>query len=92
MEAEWFVIMDRWQSYASPTVSTFLTLIPSPILKPVLEKVFSGIRQFSFLSVIQFSLSTSSAIIEDLKNMRGATSTLIAYYYFDFRSVASTDC
>ena len=27
----------------------------------------------------------SSAIIEDIKNMRDATSALIAYYYFDFK-------
>jgi len=39
---------------------------------------------FSFRDT-QFLLSTSSAIIEDVKNMREASSTLIAYYYFDFK-------
>jgi hypothetical protein len=41
----------------------------------------------SFLDM-QFLLLTSSAIIEDVKNIRGASSTLIAYYYFDFRDAS----
>jgi hypothetical protein len=33
----------------------------------------------------------SSAIVEDIRSMRGTTSALIAYYYFDFKDVAKRD-
>jgi len=36
----------------------------------------------------QFLLSTSSAIIEDVKNTLAAHSSLIAYYYFDFKDAS----
>ena len=34
---------------------------------------------------------TSSAIIEDIKDLRESRSALIAYYYFDFKDVAKRD-
>jgi hypothetical protein len=36
----------------------------------------------------QFMLLVSSAIIEDIKNMRDVKSSLIAYYYFDFKDAS----
>ena len=33
----------------------------------------------------------SSAIIEDIKHMRGSRSALVAYYYFDFKDAAKRD-
>jgi len=35
-----------------------------------------------------FKLFVSSAIIEDIKNMRESGSALVAYYYFDFKDAA----
>lgn len=34
---------------------------------------------------------TSSAIIEDVKHLRGTRSSLVAYYYFDFKDVTKRD-
>ena len=39
----------------------------------------------------EFILSISSAIIEDIKNMREVTSALIAYHYFDFKDASKRD-
>ena len=36
-------------------------------------------------------LSISSAVIEDIKNMREATPALIAYYYFDYKDASKRD-
>jgi hypothetical protein len=39
----------------------------------------------------EFISSISSAIIEDIKNMREARSALIAYYYFDYKDASKRD-
>ena len=46
-----------------------------------------GTVLFSFCDT-RFLLLTSSAIIEDVKNTREASSSLIAYYYFDFKDAS----
>jgi hypothetical protein len=46
--------------------------------------IFPGDRKLILLLI-------SSAIIEDIKNMREARSALLAYYYFDFKDVAKRD-
>jgi hypothetical protein len=40
---------------------------------------------------MKFIFSTSSAIIEDIKTMQDARSTLIAYYYFDYKDSSKRD-
>ena len=73
------------------THSALSLLIFSPILQLVLEKAFFGMQPlFCFLDR-KFILLVSSAIIEDIKNTREATSVLIAYYYFDFKDASKRD-
>ena len=47
--------------------------------------VFSSLYEREFIPAI------SSAIIEDIKNMREAGSALVAWYYFDFKDTSKRD-
>jgi NACHT domain-containing protein len=49
------------------------------------------VRGFSPASDRVFIFLISSAIIEDVKNMRENKSTLIAYYYFDYKDASKRD-
>jgi len=91
MEEERFSFMDPRKSYVSPTHSALLLLIPCLLLQPVLEKASFGMRPlFCFVDRKLISF-ISSAIIEDIKNTREATSALIVYYYFDFKDASKRD-
>ncbi len=80
--------MDSWQSYASSTRSALYLLIPFPIPQPVQERAFFGTRSFvSFLGQ-KLTLSISSAIINDIKNIRKELSALVAYHYFDYKDAS----
>jgi hypothetical protein len=57
----------------------------------VQEKVYFGMHILVSFCERGFKSSISSAIIEDIKNMREAGSALIAYYYFDFKDVSKRD-
>jgi hypothetical protein len=46
------------------------------------------VRGFLSVSVIRYLYLISSAIIEDIKNMRQASPALIAYHYFDFKDAS----
>jgi hypothetical protein len=63
-------------------------LIRSPILQRVLEKAFCGARFLVYFCDWVFIFLISSAIIEDIKNMRQASPALIAYHYFDFKDAS----
>jgi hypothetical protein len=60
-------------------------------LQRVQGKVSSGTRFLVFCCDSEVILSISSAIIEDIKNMRDAGSALIGYYYFDYKDSSKRD-
>jgi len=55
------------------------------------EKVSSGTRFLVHFCDFEIILSISSAIIEDIKNLRDAGSALIGYYYFDYKDSSKRD-
>ena len=55
------------------------------------EKVSSGTRFLVCFYDFEVILSISSAIIEDIKNMRDAGSALIGFYYFDYKDSSKRD-
>jgi len=57
----------------------------------VQEKVSYGAQLLACLCNREFMFFISSAIIEDIKNMRKDKSALIAYYYFDFKDTSKRD-
>jgi hypothetical protein len=57
----------------------------------VQEKAFCGAWFLVGLCDRVFIISISSAIIEDIKNMREDRPALIAYHYFDFKDVSKRD-
>jgi hypothetical protein len=66
----------------------------SPLLtipQRVLGKVFFGMCALVGFCDRVFILLISSAIIEDIKNMRKATPTSMAYYYFDYKDASKRD-
>ena len=85
--------MAPWKSYAVLTLCAFVitVLIHFPILQLVLEKASCGAQFLTCFCDREFILWISSAIIEDIKNMRGARPALIAYYYFDFKDASKRD-
>jgi hypothetical protein len=60
-------------------------LIRPPISQRVQEKASCGVWFLTSFCDREFMFWISSAIIEDIKNMREARPALIAYYYFDFK-------
>jgi hypothetical protein len=66
-------------------------LICSPILQRVREKAFCGARFLDCFRDREFMFWISSAIIQDIKNMREARPALIAYHYFDFKDASKRD-
>jgi hypothetical protein len=57
----------------------------------VLEKVFCGTSIQGGSGNGSLTVSSSSAIIEDIKHARESRSALVAYYYFDFKDTAKRD-
>jgi hypothetical protein len=57
----------------------------------VQEKVSYGAQLLACLCDKEFILFISSAIIEDINNMREDKSALIAYYYFDYKDASKRD-
>ena len=66
-------------------------LIYSLIAQQVLEKAFCGALFLDCLCDREFMFRISSAIIENIKNMRKARPALIAYHYFDFKDASKRD-
>jgi hypothetical protein len=66
-------------------------LILFPISQREQEKASFGMHLLVSFCEREFIPSISSAIIEDIKNMREARSALIAYYYFDFKDASKRD-
>lgn len=66
-------------------------LIPSPISQRVRGKLSFGMRRLNCLCVKEWELipPISSAIIEEIKSIREAKSSLIAYHYFDFKDAST---
>ena len=78
---------NRMSLYSSIPFS-FL-FIYSLISQLVREKAFYGALFFlAFFCDRTFIFCISSAIIEDIKNMRQSRPSLIAYYYFDFKDAS----
>ena len=63
-------------------------MVISPILQRALEKASFGTHLLVSFRERELIPLISSAIIEDIKNMRDAGSALIAYYYFDFKDTS----
>jgi hypothetical protein len=57
----------------------------------VQEKAFCGTRFLVCLCDRELIYLSSSAIIEDIKNMREARPALLAYHYFDFKDASKRD-
>jgi len=64
----------------------------------MLFPVFSGVGQeytfvcsFITVLVIETNVLSSSAIIEDIKDIRESRSVLLTYYYFDFKDATKRD-
>ena len=92
MEEGQFVIVDSWQSYVYPPLSTFIWLFTSFLgFQRALERVFSGMRFYNDPSNSTLILLSSSAIIEDIQHRKESGSSLVAFYYFDFKDVSKRD-
>jgi hypothetical protein len=93
VEEKRFVIVDSWQSYATPAGSDLRICVLIASIFSGLWKEYTLVRSPVASAVMGGLLSVmlSSAIIEDVKRMRESRSTLIAYYYFDFRDAAKRD-
>jgi len=91
LEEEWFPIMDPWKSYASFVLFTFVPIslfsdFSAGAGKSILWCVASRLPPIECLC-----FSISSAIIEDIKDMREDKSALIAYHYFDYKDASKRD-
>ena len=87
-----FVIVDSWQSYVSPSLSTFIWLFTSfLVFQRALERAFFGMQFSNYPSDSTLILLSSSAIIEDIQHKRESGSSLVAFYYFDFKDVSKRD-
>ena len=88
MEDERITIVDSWKSYASPTISAFTGINSfSDFVAGAGKSILSYVASFCRCDK-EFMLPISSAIIEDIKNMREAGSALITYYYFDYKDIS----
>jgi hypothetical protein len=91
MEEERFPFVDSWQSYASPIFLSSHALIGSFFDTP------AGVgKSVLWYAVIVYHLmklnpSISSAIIEDIKNLREERTALVAYHYFDYKDTSKRD-
>jgi len=56
-----------------------------------LARVFFGMQFFNDSSNRTLILLSSSAVIEDVQHKRESGSSLVAFYYFDFKDVAKRD-
>ena len=73
-----------------------LLVLPSSLTDPSASQRALGRASFgtllpSYSCHRKFIFSLSSAVIEDIKDMQKDRSTLVAYYYFDFKDVAKRD-
>jgi hypothetical protein len=91
LEEKWLPVMGPRKSYAFLSLSTSRLLIQSPITQRVREKAFCGARFLNCFCARKFIFWMSSAIIEDVKNMREDRPALIAYHYFDFKDASKRD-
>ena len=88
MEGEWFSTVDSWQPYAFSACPALMAInsfpySPAGAGKSILSYVIFVCARYKI-----FILLISSAIIEDIKNMREDRSALVAYYYFDFKDAS----
>ena len=91
VEEEWFVIVDSWQSYVSPPLSTFTTVDVRLNFQRARGRVFFGTQLNGCCGNRELTVLLSSAIIEDIRHMQDSRSALIAYYYCDFKDVTKRD-
>jgi hypothetical protein len=80
--------MGPWKSYASVALPTFAFINPLRISQLAQEKPFCGARILSCFSDRELIIWISSAIIEDIRNVREAGPALIGYHYFDFKDAS----
>jgi hypothetical protein len=83
--------MGPWKSYASLTLSTFVSINSFPDFAAGAGKSILWCAVSCLPYDREFIFSISSAIIEDIKNTREATPALIAYHYFDFKDTSKRD-
>jgi hypothetical protein len=83
--------VDPWQSYASPTLPCFIIIDSVPnFIAGAGKSILWYVALVGFRGK-ELILSSSSAVIEDIKNIREATERLIAYYYFDYKEASKRD-
>ena len=91
MEEERFVTVDSWQSYVYPSLPTFIITVNVLGFQRALARVFFGMQFPNDPSDSILILLSSSAIIEDIQHKRESGSSLVAFYYFDFKDIAKRD-
>ena len=69
----------------------FTTVNVCLIFQPARGRVFFGTQLNGLYDNRKLIVSTSSAIIEDIRHMQDSRSALIAYYYCDFKDVTKRD-
>ena len=72
MGEERILVVNSPQSYASPNILPFISINPSVFSQPVRGKEFFGTQFQVYFCDREFISSESSAIIEDIKDMRKA--------------------
>jgi len=87
LERDGLTFVDSWQSYASSAYSACVAInssvSPAGAGKSIL---WYGVSVCVISN--KFTLSVSSAIIEDIKNMEEDRSALVAYHYFDYKDAS----
>jgi hypothetical protein len=87
MEVRWFALVDLWKAYVFPTLPRSS---PDHRLQsqPVPERAYFGSSSLNiYTHHKQLTLPSSSTIVQDVECLREAGSTLMAYFYFDFRDL-----
>jgi hypothetical protein len=83
--------MGPWNPYASLALLTLLSINSFPDFAAGAGKSILWCASFTIFCDRKLIFWISSAIIEDIKNMRQASPALIAYFYFDFKDSSKRD-